>query len=74
MLNFYRENSNNTHDDIVLFIKLREYLHNRTGVSKLSIYITNADYTAAFDAVVENFKTQIDFYFGNPTGENAITL
>ncbi|MEZ4817242.1 MAG: hypothetical protein R2776_04635 [Flavobacteriaceae bacterium] len=74
MLNFYRENSNNTHDDIVLFIKLREYLHHRTGVSKLSIYITNTDYTPAFDAVIENFKTQIDFYFGSPSGENAITL
>lgn len=74
MLNFYRDNSTNTHDDIVLFIKLREYLHHRTGVSKLSIYITNTDYTPAFDAVIANFKTQIDFYFGIPSGENAITL
>ncbi|MEZ4875160.1 MAG: hypothetical protein R2793_06860 [Flavobacteriaceae bacterium] len=74
MLTHHRNNSKNTHDDIVLFVNLRKKLHNETGVTKLSVYIQGADYSSTFDTTLAQFKTQADFYFGNPSGENAITL
>tara|TARA_R110002074_G_scaffold14788_1_gene50977 strand:- start:73515 stop:76172 length:2658 start_codon:yes stop_codon:yes gene_type:complete len=74
MLDHYRANKKNTHDDIVLFINLRKKLHNETGVTKMSIYVQGVDYSEVFDEVIERYNTHADFYFGNPTGENAITL
>jgi hypothetical protein len=74
MLDHHRANSKNTHDDIVLFVNLRKFLHNETGVTKLSVYITGIDYDPAFDAVIAQYDTFADFYFGAPSGENAITL
>lgn len=74
MLDHYRANKTNTHDDIVLFVNLRKYLHNETGVTKFSIYITPAKYSKEFDSVIERYKTRADFYFGKPTGELAIPL
>jgi len=41
MLKHYVGNSDNTHDPIVLFMNLREFLKKESGVTKLSIYITN---------------------------------
>ncbi|MAP80895.1 MAG: hypothetical protein CL526_07380 [Aequorivita sp.] len=74
MLDHHRRNKKNTHDDIVLFVNLRKYLHNETGVTKLSIYITNLRYSNELDKVLAKYKTHADFYFGRPTGENAISL
>ena len=74
MLDHHRVNKKNTHDDIVLFVNLREKLHNETGITKMSIYIQGADYSTVFDEAIEQYKTFADFYFGNPSGENAITI
>ncbi|GHC57879.1 hypothetical protein [Ulvibacter litoralis] len=74
MLTYRRENIKNTHDDIVLFINLRKFLHNETGVTKLSIYITGSPYNTMFDEVLSEYKGVADFYFGNPSGINAISI
>ncbi|MBK5212349.1 MAG: hypothetical protein JJE55_01660 [Flavobacteriaceae bacterium] len=74
MLDHHRANKKNTHDDIVLFVNLRKFLHNETGVTKLSIYIQNFDYSQILDTAIAKYKTVADFYFGTPTGENAIRL
>src|SRR5690606_39048164 len=74
MLDHHRANKKNTHDDIVLFVNLRKFLHNETGVTKLSIYIPNFEYSQILDAAIAKHKTVADFYFGAPTGENFITI
>ncbi|MCG8306784.1 MAG: hypothetical protein MI975_05280 [Cytophagales bacterium] len=74
MLDYYRQNKKDKHDDIVLFIELRKYLHEKTGVSKLSLYITDEDYSANYDPIIEKHKASADFYFGKPSGENAIVI
>ncbi len=74
MLDHHRANKKNTHDDIVLFVNLRKFLHNETGVTKLSIYIQNVEYSQVLDTAIAKHKTVADFYFGTPTGENAIRI
>jgi hypothetical protein len=74
MLDHYRQNSKNTHDDIVLFINLRKYLHNETGVTKLSIYLSNIDYKPEFNAAIDMFKAVADIYFGAPSGATTIPI
>ncbi|MCF6357553.1 MAG: hypothetical protein L3J54_07075 [Draconibacterium sp.] len=74
MLDHYRKNKKNTHDDIVLFVNLRKYLHSETGVTKLSVYVTNHEYSPLFDAVIEKYNQLADIYFGTPSGENAIQI
>ena len=74
MLTHRRRNRNNTHDDVVLFVDLRNRLHNKTGVTKLSLYITGAPYSSEFDAVIAQHSTDADFYFGNATGINKLSL
>ncbi|MCY1718974.1 hypothetical protein OU798_01385 [Prolixibacteraceae bacterium Z1-6] len=74
MLDYYRAHKKDTHDDLVLFIKLRKFLHSETGITKLSIYITNQAYDADFDELIEKYNSFADIYFGAPSGENAISL
>jgi hypothetical protein len=74
MLDHYRKNMRNSHDDIVLFVKLREFLHSETGVTKLAIYITNREYGHEFDDVIQKYDKFADVYFGSPKGENAIVV
>lgn len=74
MLDYERQNRSNTHDQIVLFIKQRKELHNETGVTKLSVYITGTPYTPELDAAIEQYNSLADFYFGSPRGENAIAI
>lgn len=74
MLDFYRDNKKNTHDDMVLFIELRKYLHKKTGISKLSIYIPDDNYNNNYDPIIKEYSTSADFYFGMPSGENAIKI
>ena len=75
MLEHRKKNIKNTHDDIVLFVNLRKFLHKETGVTKMSIYIENQDYTPAFDVYLEEYKRVADFYFSaRPTGIHAFRL
>jgi len=74
MLDYHRTNKKNTHDSIVLFINLRKFLHSETGITKLSIYITNQEYNRDFDDVIEKYNRFADIYFGTPTGINTIQI
>ncbi|HYQ57023.1 MAG TPA: hypothetical protein VEP89_06710 [Draconibacterium sp.] len=74
MLDYFKANKKNTHDDLVLFVQLRKYLHSETGVTKLSIYITNELYSDDFNEVIERYTAFADIYFGAPSGEDAIDL
>ena len=74
MLDHHRENKKNTHDEIVLFVNLRKFLHSETGVTKLSIYIPNQEYSETFKTVIEKYNKFADIYFGSPSGENAIQV
>ncbi len=74
MLTHHRNNRQNTHDNIVLFVNLRKFLHNETGVTKLSVYITGTNYSDVFEEPIAAFKTVADFYFGSPSGEKAIKI
>ena len=74
ILDYYKANKKNTHDDLVLFVQLRKFLHSETGVTKLSIYVTNQPYDNVFDELIESYTGFADIYFGTPSGENAIDL
>ncbi|MDX8339930.1 hypothetical protein SLH46_12090 [Draconibacterium sp. IB214405] len=74
MLDYYKANKKNTHDDLVLFVQLRKFLHSETGVTKLSIYLTNEQYTDDYDEVIVRYTAFADIYFGTPSGENTIDL
>jgi len=75
MLTHHRQNRNNTHDDITLFVNLRKFLHNETGVTKMSIYIENQEYIPEFDEHLEQYSAIADIYFCMlPTGVNAFRL
>jgi len=53
---------------------LRKFLHSETGVTKLSVYITNMAYSAIFDSVIAEYAKSADFYFTLPTGKFAKVL
>lgn len=74
MLDYYRDNKNKTDDPVVKFVNLRKFLHNETGTTKLSLYITNKNYSEDFDTLIKENKSSVDFYFTLPKGQNAIVL
>ncbi|MAM29891.1 MAG: hypothetical protein CMC13_12790 [Flavobacteriaceae bacterium] len=74
MLTHWRRNRKNTHDDVVLFVNLRNSLHNKTGVTKLSIYITGTTYSSDFETFITQYSRDADFYFGAPQGINKLAL
>lgn len=53
------------------FIRLRKLLHNKTGTSKLSIYVYNKPYRKEYDALVKKYEKTADFYFTMPSGPNS---
>lgn len=74
MLDYYKRNRQTATDPIVQLINLRKLLHSETGVTKLSVYITNMPYSAVFDGVIAEFEKSVDFYFSTPTGKFAKAL
>jgi len=58
-------------DAVSRFIQLRKLLHNKTGVSKLSVYIYNKSYRPEYDGLIEKYDKTVDFYFTTPTGPNV---
>ena len=74
MLDYYKRNRQASTDPIVQFINLRKFLHSETGVTKLSVYITNMPYSANFDGVIAEFAKSVDFYFTVPAGKFAKVL
>ena len=63
MMTYYAAHQKNTHDDIVLFIKLREKLHQKIGKSKYSIFVDLVT-DAQFKAIQSKYLNKVDFYLG----------
>jgi|GEM_PF-908776 len=76
MVSYYNEQPNNTHDPIVLFMKLRADLHEKSlkKETHLSIYITNRNYSSTFDDIIDKYCHEVDFYFAPATGMRAFRL
>lgn len=61
--------------EIYEFVEMKKHLHEDRGVTKMSVYISGAQYVSAFDPVIATYEDQIDFYFScNSRGEYAIPL
>ena len=61
--------------EVFNFVELKKHLHEDRGVTKMSIYITGAQYSSIFDPVIEYYDEAFDFYFScAPRGEYAIQL
>lgn len=73
MLKYYDENMKNTHDDIVLFIRLREKLHQKIGKSTFDIFITGLT-DVQMKELQTRFATTAHFYSGRVEGESFISL
>ncbi len=76
MVDYYNSRPNDTNDPVVLFMKLRANLFNKAlkRETHLTIYITNKNYSTAYDDVIENYKHDVDIFFAPTTGPNAFTL
>lgn len=75
MLDYYDKNKSNLNDEVVEFVNLRDFLHEKSiqKISKFSIYISNVDYSTDFDAVITKYCYDADIYFAAPTGPNKLT-
>lgn len=67
MVTYYNANRKNTHDDIVLFMQLRERLHQRTGKSKYTIFIDPVT-DVQIKALQAKYLNKVDFYVGKAGG------
>jgi hypothetical protein len=72
-VNSNKLNRNNTHDDIVLFIRLREKLHQKKGKSTFAIFV-NGLTDAQLKSLQTTFATTAHFYSGRVEGESFIVL
>ena len=72
-VNSTKLNKNNTHDDIVLFIRLREKLHQKKGKSTFAIFVTGLT-DAQLKSLQTKYATTAHFYAGRVEGESFITL
>jgi len=70
MMNYYTQNSKNTNDDVVLFIRLRKKLHNENGISKYIIHINNPSNLdlSALTPIFNKYAQKAEFYLQKPTG------
>lgn len=73
MLAHYQANLKNTHDDIVLFMKLRETLHQKLGKSKFDIFIANVT-EAQLKALQTKYINKANFYLGKAEEKKYIEL
>lgn len=76
MEGYYRNNINNTNDDIVLFMKLRKKLHNEDKTSKFMIHIetTLTINLNLLTGVFNLYAKQAEFYLQKPTVGNFIKI
>jgi hypothetical protein len=72
-VNSNKLNRNNTHDDIVLFIRLREKLHQKKGKSTFAIFVSGLT-DAQLKSLQTTFATTAHFYSGRVEGESFIVL
>ena len=61
MMTHYLAKPKNTHDDIVLFIKLRESLHQKTGKSRYSVFVDPLT-DAQLETLQSKYLNKVDFY------------
>ncbi|HNW50963.1 MAG TPA: hypothetical protein PKH79_07775 [Prolixibacteraceae bacterium] len=73
MLEYYNAHRKNTHDNIVLFINLRNKLHQRTGKSKLCIFIP-AGTNDQLKTLQTKYNKIADFYSVKAEGGNYIEI
>lgn len=71
MLTYYARNQKNTHDDIVLFMKLREKLHQKKGKSRYSVFVDPLT-DAQLKALQAKYLNKVDFYLVKSIGETVI--
>lgn len=67
MIAYYNTNRKNTHDDLVLFMQLRERLHQRTGKSKYTIFIDPVS-EPQLKTIQDKYLNKVDFYVGKAGG------
>lgn len=67
MITYYNAHQKNTHDDIVVFIKLRESLHQKTGKSKYAIFV-DAITEVQLKTLQGKYLNKVDFYLGKGGG------
>jgi len=67
MITYYNAHRKNTHDDIVVFMKLRESLHQKTGKSKYSIFVEGIN-DAQLKSLQTKYLNKIDFYLAKGGG------
>lgn len=67
MVTYYNANKKNTHDDLVLFMQLRERLHQRTGKSKYTLFIDPVT-DVQIKALQAKYLNKVDFYVGKVGG------
>jgi hypothetical protein len=73
MLEYYNGHMKNTHDNIVLFINLRKKLHQKTGKSKLCVFISTVT-NSQLKTLQTKYNKIADFYSGKAEGENYIEI
>ncbi|MFY9152171.1 MAG: hypothetical protein WAO52_09165 [Prolixibacteraceae bacterium] len=71
MLTYYTSNQKNTHDDIVLFIQLRNKLHQKPGKSKYAIFV-NVLNEEQLRTLQNKYLNKVDFYLGRAEGETVL--
>jgi hypothetical protein len=67
MMTYYAAHQKNTHDDIVVFMKLRESLHQKLGKSKYVLFVDLVT-DAQFKAIQNKYLNKVDFYLGKAGG------
>jgi len=73
MLAYYQANIKNTHDDVVLFMKLRQRLHQKLGKSTYALFVTGLT-DAQLKALQTKYATKADFYSGRVENESFIEI
>lgn len=76
MLSYYLKNITNTNDDLVLFMNLREKIHNEEKLSKFMIHIDTKKNVklSKFANLFATYANIAEFYFYKPTQGNFILI
>ncbi|KUJ62156.1 hypothetical protein AR687_09035 [Flavobacteriaceae bacterium CRH] len=76
MQSYYLENSDDTNDELVLFMNLRTKIHNEEKVSKYMIHIdtTRNVKLSDFEELIARYAKKAEFYFYKPTNGNFIKI
>lgn len=76
MMNHYAQNLNDTNDDVALFVRLRQKLHNENGISKYIIHINNPTNInlSALAPIFEQYANKAEFYLQKPTNALLVVI